>query len=95
MRGGGGGGREVHRGVGAVRRVCRSPHTAPRSTSLDPPCCPARPPPAGITFVSVGHRPTLLPFHEQVLLLRGGTSEGWEVRDASEISLQSALELMG
>ena len=31
---------------------------------------------AGVTYVSVGHRPTLLRFHERVLLLAGSGSGG-------------------
>ncbi|KAL4419364.1 hypothetical protein ABPG77_001591 [Micractinium sp. CCAP 211/92] len=59
---------------------------------------------AGITFISVGHRPTLTQFHERVLLLHGAGSGldagdaapgGWEVRPASEMSLEKALDYMG
>lgn len=50
---------------------------------------------AGITFVSVGHRPTLLAFHEEVLLLEGGGSGGWELRKAAELSLEAAVGFMG
>jgi ABC-type uncharacterized transport system fused permease/ATPase subunit len=67
---------------------------------------PAALPPAtaGITFVSVGHRPTLGQFHERVLLLHGGASGGggggaapggWEVRPAKEVTLEKALDYMG
>lgn len=71
-------------------------HTAP----LFPPPTP----PAGITFISVGHRPTLTQFHERVLLLHGAGSGldaadaapgGWEVRPASEMSLERAMDYMG
>ncbi|KAL4440466.1 hypothetical protein ABPG75_003467 [Micractinium tetrahymenae] len=59
---------------------------------------------AGITFISVGHRPTLTQFHERVLLVHGTGSGldaadaapgGWEVRPASEMSLEKALDYMG
>ncbi|PRW39262.1 ABC transporter D family member chloroplastic isoform A [Chlorella sorokiniana] len=59
---------------------------------------------AGVTFVSVGHRPTLTQFHDSVLLLHGsGTGldaadsapGGWEVRPASEMTLEKALDYMG
>ncbi len=43
--------------------------------------------------MSVGHRPTLLAFHENVLLLAGGG--GWELRKASELSLETAVNYMG
>lgn len=47
---------------------CRQP-TEPSAAhplrDLAPVCLPA-----GITLVSVGHRPTLLAFHEEVLLLQ-------------------------
>ncbi|GAB4814011.1 hypothetical protein N2152v2_001057 [Parachlorella kessleri] len=47
---------------------------------------------AGITLVSVGHRPTLLQFHEDVLLLAGGG--GWELRKAADLTLESAVNYM-
>ena len=57
---------------------------------------------AGITFVSVGHRPTLTQYHERVLLLHGkgggrgdGGSGGWEVRPASELPLEQAIDYIG
>ncbi|KAI7843346.1 hypothetical protein COHA_003043 [Chlorella ohadii] len=59
---------------------------------------------AGVTFVSVGHRPTLTQFHDSVLLLHGsGTGldsadsgpGGWEVRPAKEMTLEKALDYMG
>lgn len=52
----------------------------------------------------MGHRPTLTQFHERVLLLHGAGSGldagdaapgGWEVRPASEMSLEKALDYMG
>jgi ABC-type uncharacterized transport system fused permease/ATPase subunit len=43
---------------------------------------------AGVTCVSVGHRPTLLAQHQKVLLLRGGGE--WEVRLAGEIDGSTA-----
>jgi ABC-type uncharacterized transport system fused permease/ATPase subunit len=49
---------------------------------------------AGITYVSIGHRPTLLGFHERVLVLAGDGKGSWEVRAASEVSLETAVELM-
>ncbi|KAI3431377.1 hypothetical protein D9Q98_004431 [Chlorella vulgaris] len=64
---------------------------------------------AGITFVSVGHRPTLCRYHDSVLLLHGvagaggyengsgGSLQGggWEVRPASEMSVETAMDFMG
>lgn len=70
-------------------------HTHTRASSLGA---------AGITFISVGHRPTLTQFHENVLLLHGSGSGldaadaapgGWEVRPASEMSLEKAMDYMG
>lgn len=48
---------------------------------------------AGITVVSVGHRPTLLAFHDDVLLLAAGGGGGWEVRPAAEVSLEEAVSV--
>ena len=39
---------------------------------------------AGVTFVSIGHRPTLLAFHEKILRLvpgTGGAPSSWEVME--------------
>ena len=70
-----------------------------------PPCLPARSTdrlPADVTFVSVGHRPTLTLFHDSVLLLHGsgrgiegGTPGGWEVRPAAEMSVEAAMDYIG
>lgn len=49
---------------------------------------------AGVTYVSVGHRPTLLQFHERVLLLKGDGGGGWSVKKAEEVSLETAVEFM-
>ena len=57
---------------------------------------------AGITYVSVGHRPTLLSFHQRVLLLHGNEEEGdgektsgsWELKPSSDVSLESAVTFM-
>lgn len=49
---------------------------------------------AGITYVSVGHRPTLLAFHERVLLLHGNQEGGWEVQPAKQMSLETAVAFM-
>jgi putative ATP-binding cassette transporter len=38
---------------------------------------------AGITMVSVGHRPALVKFHQRVLELQPG-GEGWQVVPAAE-----------
>ena len=43
---------------------------------------------AGITFVSVGHRPTLTSYHERVLLLDGQGLGGWRVEEAESLKLQ-------
>eukprot|EP00887_Chlorella_sp_A99_P002377 scaffold10.g2377.t1 len=48
---------------------------------------------AGVTYVSVGHRPTLLRFHERVLLLAGGGG-GWELLRAEEVTLEAVVEYM-
>lgn len=48
---------------------------------------PARIP--GITYVSVGHRPTLVRYHEEVLQLHGGGA--WTLHAASE----AKLDLLG
>lgn len=69
-------------------------------------CAAFSSPAAGITFISVGHRPTLTAFHDNVLLLHGNGSGigddgaaaaqgGWEVRPASELTLEKALDFMG
>jgi hypothetical protein len=45
----------------------------------------------GVTFVSVGHRETILRFHDRALrLLVGG---GWEIVDAHSIESTAALPL--
>lgn len=49
---------------------------------------------AGVTYVSVGHRPTLLNFHERVLLLKGDGDGGWEVKSAKDVDLETAVALM-
>lgn len=57
---------------------------------------------AGITYVSVGHRPTLLSFHQRVLVLHGNEEEGdgekasgsWELKPSSDVSLESAVTFM-
>lgn len=49
---------------------------------------------AGVTYVSVGHRPTLLQFHEKVLLLHGDGKGGWETRPAKEVNLETAVAFM-
>jgi ABC-type uncharacterized transport system fused permease/ATPase subunit len=49
---------------------------------------------AGVTYVSVGHRPTLLNFHERVLLLKGDGDGGWEVKPAKDVNLETAVALM-
>lgn len=49
---------------------------------------------AGVTYVSVGHRPTLLNFHERVLLLKGDGDGGWEVKPAKDVDLETAVALM-
>lgn len=59
--------------------------------------------------MSVGHRPTLCRYHDSVLLLHGvagaggyengsgGSLQGggWEVRPASEMSVETAMDFMG
>lgn len=55
-------------------------------------CCRRPAPPAGVTFVSIGHRPTLLAFHEEVLHLAPGGA--WELRPAAGVSLESAVAAM-
>ena len=49
---------------------------------------------AGVTYVSVGHRPTLLQFHQRVLLLHGDGQGGWETRPAKEVNLETAVAFM-
>ncbi len=49
---------------------------------------------AGVTYVSVGHRPTLLQYHEKVLLLMGDAAGGWEVKNAQDVPLETAVALM-
>lgn len=49
---------------------------------------------AGVTYVSIGHRPTLLSFHENVLIIKGDKSGGWELKKSAEMSLESAIEMM-
>ncbi len=39
---------------------------------------------AGITLVSVGHRPALVKFHQRVLELQPGGTGGWQVVPAAE-----------
>lgn len=47
---------------------------------------------SSVTCVSVGHRPTLLKYHQKVLLLDGGG--GWEVKNSSAVSLETAVNMM-
>jgi ABC-type uncharacterized transport system fused permease/ATPase subunit len=49
---------------------------------------------AGVTYVSVGHRPTLLAFHERVLLLHGDGTGSWQVKPAEQVSLETAVAFM-
>lgn len=42
---------------------------------------------SGITFISVGHRPSLTSYHERVLLLDGQGFGGWRVEDAAAVKL--------
>ena len=49
---------------------------------------------AGVTFVSVGHRPTLLKFHENLLVLNGDGAGGWELKKCKEVSLDKVIEMM-
>lgn len=42
---------------------------------------------AGITFVSVGHRPSLTSFHERILLLDGQGFGGWRVEEANSLKI--------
>lgn len=49
---------------------------------------------AGVTYVSVGHRPTLLKYHERVLLLHGDQQGGWSVDKAEDVSLEKAVNYM-
>ncbi len=49
---------------------------------------------AGITFVSVGHRPTLLEYHERVLVLEGDSSGSWSVKDAKDMNIMDAVTMM-
>jgi ABC-type uncharacterized transport system fused permease/ATPase subunit len=49
---------------------------------------------AGITFVSVGHRPTLLEYHDSVLILQGDAVGSWTITKAKDVDLKEAIELM-
>lgn len=56
---------------------------------------------AGITYVSVGHRPTLLSFHQRVLLLHGNEegdgehgSGTWELKPCSDVTIERAVTFM-
>ena len=49
---------------------------------------------AGITFVSVGHRPTLLEYHDAVLILQGDAVGSWTITKAKDVDLKDAIELM-
>lgn len=49
---------------------------------------------AGITFVSVGHRPTLLEYHEKVLVLEGDASGSWSIKDAKDMNIMEAVNMM-
>ncbi len=42
---------------------------------------------AGITFVSVGHRPSLTSFHERILILDGQGIGGWRVEEAKSLKI--------
>ncbi len=42
---------------------------------------------AGITFVSVGHRPSLTSFHERILLLDGQGFGAWRVEEAASLKI--------
>lgn len=46
---------------------------------------------AGVTYVSVGHRPTLIQYHERVLFLGQGEG-GWEVKQSVDVDLEKAIE---
>lgn len=46
---------------------------------------------AGVTCVSVGHRPTLIKYHERVLFLGQGDG-GWEVKQSVDVDLEKAIE---
>jgi ABC-type uncharacterized transport system fused permease/ATPase subunit len=47
---------------------------------------------AGVTCVSVGHRPTLIKYHERVLFLGQGDG-GWEVKQSLDVDLEKAIEI--
>jgi len=49
---------------------------------------------AGITFVSVGHRPTLLEYHEKVLVLEGDSSGSWSMKNAQDMNIMEAVTMM-
>ena len=49
---------------------------------------------AGITCISVGHRPTLLRYHETVLLLEGDSSGSWELIPSKDMTLDRAVEFI-
>ena len=65
------------------------PPVPAQARAANPSCCRA----AGITFVSVGHRPTLRKYHDNVLLLHGAGGR-WEVRRADEVSLEKIVDFM-
>ena len=49
---------------------------------------------SGITCVSVGHRPTLLEYHDMVLVLHGDADSSWSITPAKEMNLKEAVEFM-
>lgn len=49
---------------------------------------------AGITFVSVGHRPTLLEYHEKVLVLEGDSSGSWSMKESKDMNIMEAVTFM-
>lgn len=49
---------------------------------------------AGITVISVGHRPTLLKYHERVLLLGGDAAGSWELMSSKDVTLDRAIEFV-
>jgi ABC-type uncharacterized transport system fused permease/ATPase subunit len=49
---------------------------------------------AGVTYVSVGHRPTLLSYHQRALLLAGDGTGGWSVAAARDVPLETAVAFM-
>jgi putative ATP-binding cassette transporter len=49
---------------------------------------------SGITCVSVGHRPTLLEYHDMVLVLHGDPDSSWSITPAKDMNLKEAVEFM-